>query len=48
MAWKEYCGEYWLKEDSCTGRHDIIKILLNMTLNTIQSIIERIGFLSGV
>ena len=42
-AWKEYCAEYWLKElqksmDRCTGRRDITEILLNTTLNTIQSI----------
>ena len=42
VAWKEYCGEYWLKElqesrDKCTGCHDITEILLKIALNTIQS-----------
>ena len=31
VAWKEYCGEYWLKElqenmDRCSCRHDITEI----------------------
>ena len=35
MAWKEYCGEYWLKEfqestGGCTGRHDITAIMLSL------------------
>ena len=43
VAWKEYSAEYWLKEfqenmDRCTGRLDITEILLQMALNTIQSI----------
>ena len=43
VAWKEYCGEYWLKElqesmGRCTGRHFVTEILLKRVLNTIQSI----------
>ena len=43
VAWKEYCGEYWLKElqesmDRYTGSRDKTEILLKMALNTIQSI----------
>ena len=42
VAWKEYCGEYWLKElkesmDRCTGRLNITEKLLKMALNTIQT-----------
>ena len=41
MAWKEYWGEYRLKDlqesmDRCTGRHDISEILLKMVLNPMQ------------
>ena len=41
MAWKEYCGEYWLKElqesmDRRTGHRNITEILLKMALNNIQ------------
>ena len=46
VAWKKYCGEYWLKElqesmDGCTGLPDITEILLKKTLNkcTINTII---------
>ena len=43
VARKEYCVEKWLKEpqesmDRCTGRRDIIEILLKTALNTIQAI----------
>ena len=43
VAWKEYCGENWLKElqesmDRCTGCRNITEILLKMVLNIIQSI----------
>ena len=44
VAWNEYCAGYWIKElqesiDRCTGRRDIIEILLKTAFNTIHSTI---------
>ena len=41
VAWKEDCGEDWLKElqesmDRCTDHFNITEILLKTALNTIQ------------
>ena len=43
---KECCAEYWINElqesmGKCTGRRDIIEILLKTALNTLQSIVLR-------
>ena len=52
VAWKEYCGAYWLKElqesmDRCTGRHNITE-KLKMPLNMIQSINQSINQLERI
>ena len=52
VAWKEYRVEYWRKElqesmDRCTGRCDIIEILLNTIHLITQSIIFSSNFIKA-